>query len=63
MFACRAKLLRETGSRIGGRVEIVGNSRVVDIDTAADLEDAEALMLRRAVRPMGLVHDEMRLVM
>lgn len=43
-FVCRADFLRETGSRIGGRVDIVGNSRCVDIDTQDDLEEAEALL-------------------
>ncbi len=42
VFVCRAELLRQTGCRIGGRVEIVSNRRVVDIDTPQDLAEAEA---------------------
>jgi len=48
VFACRASLLRrEPHCRIGGRVEIVSNSRVVDIDTQTDLDEAAALLSGR----------------
>lgn len=39
--------LRRTGSRLGGRMELFETDRTVDIDDAADLAMAEALLLHR----------------
>ena len=62
VFVCRAELLRDTGSRIGGRVVIVPNSMVVDIDTAADFAAAEAQQRRQAGPPQLVMLDQRRLM-
>jgi len=58
VFVCRSELLRRTGQRIGGRIEIVKNGRTVDIDTEQDLLDAAALMESR----MPFVHQALKSV-
>jgi CMP-N,N'-diacetyllegionaminic acid synthase len=47
VFVCRAELLRTTGRRVGGRMEVFETERTVDIDTEHDFAVAEALLLAR----------------
>lgn len=51
VVACRAGLLRERGTRIGGRIEllVMPRDRAVDIDTYQDWAVAEFLLRRRQV--------------
>ena len=46
VFVFRRDPFRKTKNRTAGRILSVLNSRVVDIDTQEDLDDAEALMAR-----------------
>ena len=62
VFVCRADMLKGTGSRIGGRVEVVPNTRVVDIDTAADFAAAEAHQRRQAGPPQPVLLEQRRLM-
>jgi N-acylneuraminate cytidylyltransferase len=51
VFVSTAKLLRETGARLGGKVEVFETQRTVDIDTEEDLVVAEALIRVREAVP------------
>ena len=44
VFVTRAKLLAETRARLGGKIEMLPNTRTVDIDSEAQLQVAESLL-------------------
>jgi N-acylneuraminate cytidylyltransferase len=49
VYVTRPDILRTTGRRIGGRIEVFETERTVDIDTEADFAVAEALLARQSV--------------
>lgn len=44
VYVTRTELLERTGARLGGHVEVYETARTVDVDDAADLATAEAML-------------------
>ncbi len=49
VYVSRADLVRATGARLGGRIEVFETTRSIDIDTEEDLRTAEALIEARGL--------------
>lgn len=52
VFVTRAKLLAETRARLGGKIEMLPNTKAVDIDSEDQLRVAEALLMASVGRDL-----------